>query len=388
MNRRSFVMSGLTALSATRVIGANDRVRLGIIGTGGRGRLLMRQANKEPNIQWVALCDAWDERCYQGAELADESAKQYRDYRKLLDHTDIDGVIVATWDNNHAWLTQKVCESGKDAYVEKPMTNLPEEGLPLVRTVKKTNRIVQVGMQQRSIEGFVEAKEKIIDTGMLGKIHMVRTLWNGNGGYLAKVPKGMEQKPKDLDWEACLGKLPKKPWDPKMYFNRFSYWDLSCGGMSGGLFVHLVDVVHWYLNLEKAKSAVALGGIYHHKDGRTIPDTINFIVDYPQDINVTFEASVDGLGKADIVFIGDLGELSIFRGGYTYTPTKQNTDAAEIKGSGGNDLHMHNWVDCIQTRKQPNADAIQGHYSSMACHIGNIAYQEKRRVNWRKEWDV
>jgi predicted dehydrogenase len=219
---------------------------------------------------------------------------------------------------------------------------------------------------------------------------MVRTWWNANSGYLTKAPPQYETKPNDLDWEACLGWLPKIPWDPKRYFNRFAYWDFATGGQTGGLFVHLVDVVHWYLGLTKATSAVALGGIYQYNDGRDTPDNINFIVDYPGRINVTFEATISDMNtkeSVDIVFLGNKGRLHIFRGGYRFIPAEKG--APEITaGPTPEPDHMLNWLECIRSRNEPNANVVDGHYAAMACHLGNMAYKKATRIAWRKEWDV
>ncbi len=179
-----------------------------------------------------------------------------------------------------------------------------------MKAVRETNRILQVGTQQRSTPHFLEAKQKFFDSGLIGKVNMVRTIWNANGGYLTPVPKGFEQKPAGLDWNACLAWLPKIPWDAKRYFNRFAYWDFSTGGQTGGLFVHMVDVVHWFLNIERPLSAVAMGGIYLYDDGRDTPDNINFALEYPEKLNVTFEATLTDMipaGAADIVFMGTGG---------------------------------------------------------------------------------
>ncbi len=389
LSRRTFLAA--TAASQMRVAGANDRVRLGIIGSGNRGSYLMGIANKVGGIDWVAVCDAWDvRRDKAAATLTNGAAEKYADYRRLLDRKDIDGVIVATWDNLHAQITIDACRAGKDVYVEKPMTSLPMQGVGVVKTVRETNRIVQVGTQQRSMTNFIEAKQRFIDTGKLGQITMVRTIWNANSGYLEKPPEGMEKKPEGLDWNACLGWLPKIPWDPKRYFNRFAYWDLSTGGQTGGLFVHMVDVVHWYLNLDRAKSAVALGGIYTYDDGRDTPDNINAIVQYPKNLNVTFEATVTDMIPKDsaiIVFMGSTGRLSIFRSGYRFIPR----DRSEPEATGGpapEESHMANWLECVRSRKQPNADAIAGHYSALSCHLVNQAYKEHGHAVWNSKWEV
>lgn len=399
ISRRSFLAGSLaaatvaTAVSTRKILGANDRIRLGVIGTGNRSRSLMRNVNEIGNIEWAALSDIWDRRMEEAAEIA-PAADKYPDYRKLLERQDIDGVIVGTFDHVHAQITVDACRAGKDVYVEKPMTSLPEQGPEVVRVAKEAGRIVSVGMQQRSIPHFIEARERFFDSGLIGEVNMVRTIWNGNGGYLFPVPPGMERKPVGLDWEACLAWLPKISWDAKRYFNRFAYWDFSTGGMTGGLFVHMVDVVHWFLGLEKPISAVALGGIYQYNDGRDTPDNINLILDYPKKVNVTFEANITDMASpevADIVFMGTGGRLSIFRSGYTFLTSGEDKPAREITlkvSYGSARPHLANWLECMRSRKKPNADATEGHYSSMACHIGNTAYKEKSRVEWRKEWDV
>ncbi len=392
VSRRSFIAGAVTAASASRVLGANDRIRLGIIGTGGRGSHLMNMANLAGGNEWVAVCDAWDVRRDEAAKRIGKPVEKYADYRRMLDRKDIDAVIVATLDHLHAGMTVDACRSGKDVFVEKPMTSQPLQGLDVVRAVRETNRIVQVGVQQRSLAHFIEAKQKFFDSGLVGQVNMVRTIWNANGGYLTPVPPGMEQKPAGLDWDAVLGWLPKIPWDPKRYFNRFAYWDFATGGQTGGLFVHMVDVVHWFLNIRKPVSAVALGGIYQFDDGRDTPDNVNFILDYPEKLTVTFEATITDMiprDSADIVFMGTGGRFHIFRYGYRYIPATKNSEVGEIAAGGTAEVsHMKNWLDCIRSRKQPNADVVEGHYSAMACHIGNIAYKEKRRVEWNKEWDA
>ena len=425
-SRRALFMGALTAASASRVIGANDRIRLGAIGTGGRGRAVMEHAKQAGGVEWVAVCDVWDVRRRQAKRITGPDIAEHTDYRELLDRNDIDAVIVATLDHWHSRMTTDACLAGKDVYVEKPMTSLPMQGHEVVKTQRKTGRIVQVGMQQRSMPHFQEAKKRFFDSGMIGRVGMVRTVWNGNIGYNTPVPPGMERKPKELDWDAVLGWLPKIPWDPKRYFNRFSYWDFSTGGQTGGLFVHMVDVVHWYLGLTNPLSAVAIGGIYDFNDGRDTPDNINLVLEYPQRLNVTFEASLSTLAnarvtrqtgstrdvyeefseflrdpevrkssmEADIVFLGTGGRLSIFRRGYEFAPAPKDGQPAvvSVSSKSGNYLtnigHMKNWLDCVRSRKQPNADAVTGHYSAMACHIGNIAYKEGRKVQWRKEWHV
>jgi predicted dehydrogenase len=391
VSRRSFMAGAVTAAAALRVAGANDRIRLGIVGSGQRGQYLMKSANEVGNIEWVAAADIWDLRRDQAEQVAGTKIAKYSDYHRLLERKDIDGVIVGTFDHMHAQVTVDACRAGKDVFVEKPMTSLPLQGQEVVRAVRETKRIVQVGVQQRSTPHFIEAKKRFFDSGLIGRVNMVRTIWNANGGYLTPVPAGIERKPEGLDWEACLGWLPKIPWDAKRYFNRFAYWDFSTGGQTGGLFVHMVDVVYWFLGINRPGAAVATGGIYRYDDGRDTPDNINLALEYPEKLNVTFEATLTDMipaGAADIVFMGSGGRLSIFRYGYKFLPSQENAQGGEISSGSTEDFHMANWLECMRSRKEPNANVVDGHYGAMACHIGNIAYKEKRRVTWQKEWDA
>jgi len=387
LSRRSFFISAASAASAARVFGANDRVRLGIIGAYNRGRYLMKEANKCPNIDWVAVCDAWDERKDAAAELTGKTVAKYGEYRPLLDRKDIDGVIVATWDNTHAKITIDACHAGKDVYVEKPMTSRPEQGPKMVRAVRETNRVVQVGVQRRSSTLYREAKRQALDSGKLGPVHLVRTRWNNNPGYRYKPPANMQEKPAGLDWNACLGDLPKIPWDPWRYFNHFSYIEL-CSGMTGGLFVHFVDVAIWYLGLTKPTRVVSLGGIYEYKDGRDAPDNVSLIAEYPQNVIVTFEASItDKVLPEDLklTFVGEGGRLEMYNPA-RFIPAGQK-DAPAITAAQG-ESHMQNWINCIRSRKEPNARVEDGHWGAVVCHMANIAWMEKRAVTWNSEWDI
>jgi predicted dehydrogenase len=388
VTRRGFV---LTAASAARVPGANDRIRLAAIGTGGRGRYLMGQANKAGGIQWVAVCDAWDAQRDRAEKVAATSVDKYADYRRVLERKDIDAVILAPWDHVHCTMTVAACAAGKDVFVEKPMTLHPMEGHPIVKAVRDHKRIVQVGTQQRSYPHFQEAKEKFFDSGLMGKVTMVRSIWNSNGAYRnMPPPPGYERKPEGMDWEICQGDLPKVPWNPKRYFNHYVYWDYSTNAQMGGLFVHMVDVVHWYLNVDRPLAAACMGGIYLGREDRDTADNINAILEYPGGLLVTFEANVSDMIRReneDIVFMGTGGRLHIFRWGYRFLPSKDNGVPEQTSGPSP-ELHVANWLECVRSRRKPNVDEVAGHYSAMACHIANISYKEHRQVSWRKEWDL
>lgn len=389
VSRRGFV--AMTAASSMRVLGANDRIRLGAIGTGGRGRYLMNQANKAGGHQWVAVCDAYDVQRDKAAEIAGGAVEKFGDYRRVLDRKDIDGVLIATWDNTHCDITVEACRAGKDVYVEKPMTLHPMEGHQIVKAVRENKRVLQTGTQQRGYPHFQEARERFIDSGRIGQVTMVRTIWNGNGAYRNMAPPaGMEAKPEGMDWNACQGKLAKVPWHPKRYFNHYVYWDYSTNAQMGGLFVHMVDVVHWYLKVNKPLAADCFGGIYLGTEDRDTADNINAILEYPNKLLVTFEANVTDMipsENADIIFMGTGGRLSIFRYGYKFLPVEEKGKGAITSGPTP-ELHVANWLECMRTRSKPLCDEEAGHYSAMACHISNIAYKQHRRIEWKKEWDV
>jgi len=391
LSRRGFVTAA-TAISASRVMGANDRIRLGIAGSGNRGRHLMNLANQAGNVQWVAICDAYDEQAARAAKVAGTDVERTSDYRRVLDRKDIDAVIVATWDNTHCEIATAALEAGKDLYIEKPMTLHPMEGHRIVQAARKHQRILQTGTQQRSYPHFIEAKQRFIDSGQIGKITMVRTIWNGNGAYRNMAPpKGMETKPAGLDWDACQRNARKQfPWQPKRYFNHYVYWDYSTNAQMGGLFVHMVDVVHWYCKVEKPLAAVCFGGVSLTQEDRDTADNINAILEYPGKLFVTFEANVTDMiarENADIVFMGTGGRLNIFRYGYKFYPAEGRGKEEVTSGTSG-ELHVANWLDSIRTRRKAACDEMAGHYSAMACHMCNMAYLEHRRVEWSKEWDI
>jgi len=389
---RRDLLGSLPAASAARVLGANDRIRLGLIGAGGRGRYLMSNAlkTKGAEIQWVAVADAWDLQCERAEKVAGSPLQKYADYRALLDRRDLDAVVIATWDNTHCRITVDACQAGKDVYLEKPMSLHPMEGHQIVRAVRRHKRILQTGTQQRSYPHFIEAKERFFASGRIGKVTMVRCIWNGNAAYRNQAPPpGFQQKPPGLNWDLCQGDLPKLPWNPKRYFNHYVYWDYSTNAMMGGLFVHMVDVVHDYLGIFRPAAAFCSGGILLDKQDRDTPDNINAIVEYPNGLLVTFEGNVTDMipeEAQNIVFMGTEGRLSIFRWGYRFQPAERG--AAAITAPASPELHVANWLDCVRNRTKPRCDEIAGHYSAMACHLSNLSFRQKRRIQWRPEWDV
>ncbi len=374
---------GLTAAGWTRAQGANDRVRLGVIGAGARGQEVMRWFQKESGVEVVALSDCYDRNLNQALSRA-QSAKTYADYRELLDSQDVDAVLIATPDHWHKQMAVDACKAGKDVYIEKPLTRTIEEGHEIIDAVKASKRVMQVGLQQRSGEHYAEAKREYVDSGRLGKITLVRTWWHGNSYHLRKP--NFTEKPEGLDWKAFLGPVPYREFDAQQFYNWRAYLDFG-GGQITDLFTHWIDVVHWYLGEDLPVEANAAGGIYQYKDGRTAPDTICIQLEYPGEWTATFEATlVPGGRGAAIEFIGTGGSLQIDRGGYTFQApsrgrsgpepvTRENTASLEQQ-------HVQNFLSCLKSRQAPNSDVVSGHRSALASHLGKIAYMEKQQIKF------
>jgi predicted dehydrogenase len=400
--RRAFLKSSAvvaTAASANRVLGANDRIRLAAIGAGPRGQSLMKDLNRIGGVEWVAACDVYSARVDQAATIAGGAVKTFKDHRRVLDLTDIDAVIVATPDHWHAPITIDACEAGKDVYVEKPMVHNPKDGEAVVKAVRANQRVVAVGMQARAVPHWQEARRNFVESGALGKVGLVRTWYNSNGGYTLQAPPGMEQKPDGLDWERWCGPGPKVPWNPEIYFSPYK-WLHYDGGMIMGIAIHVVDSAHQFLGLTRPRAAVAGGGVYQFRDGRDTPDVINLVLEYPQDVNVTFEGEILTVGlrpssDAGIELRGTGGVLRVNRYdrsvGYNYTPHPKNSSTPPASAPGNPssaEWLLAHWLECIRSRRRPVSDEEAGYYSSVACYMGLEAYRTKSRVTWRDKWDL
>lgn len=405
----------LSAASWSSVLGANDRVRLGVIGTGNRGGDVMAVFQKQPEVEVVALCDCYDKHLNAALEKTAGKAKTYQDYRALLEAKDVDAVLIATPDHWHARMAIDAVHAGKDVYVEKPLTYTIEEGHKIIDAVRASDRVFQVGLQQRSGSHYQEAKREIVDKGKLGKVTFVRTWWHGNGYHLRKP--NFTEKPAGLDWKAFLGPVPYREFNAHQFYNWRAYLDFG-GGQITDLFTHWVDVVQWFINDDIPVAANAAGGVYNYKDGRTAPDTVSIQLEYPSEVVVTFEATlVPGARGAAIEFMGTEGSLLIDRGGYTYQEKFQRRPVPPSGGQQGSGLgtgagqpsaagqpqttrptapeplirkaseslesqHVKSFLECIKSRKKPNSDVIGGHRSALASHLGKQAYLKKQQITF------
>jgi len=385
LKRRDLLRSAgaLTALSYSRVLGANDKIQLGVIGCGERGRYDLAQFQENPSIDVTAVCDIYGEQIDKARQKATH-ARNFTDHRKLLDIKEIDAVLIATPDHWHAPIAIDALNSGRDVYVEKPLTLKIEEGPPIVKAARVNERICQVGMQQRSGIHYLRAKREYFDTGRLGKITLARTWWHGNTYHLRRAPASLQQKPSNLDWARYLGPVKWRDYDPQQYWNFRAYLDFG-GGQVTDLFTHWIDVVHLFMGHDVPKSAVAAGGVYNYKDGRTAPDTINVLLEYPAEYTATFEATLaPGITGEAVEMCGTEGRLYIDRQHYEFHPVGRGAQPVVVQAEP-HDMtldHVNNFLDCVRSRKLPNGDVLIGHRSAQASHLGNIAYVEKRRIDF------
>jgi len=382
--RRAFLrgVTAATALSYSRVLGANDRVQLGLIGCGERGRSDMGKFIKAGNTDVVALCDIYGAQIDRAKQDA-PNARSFSDHRALLTLKDVDVALIAVPDHWHAATAIDALYAGKDVYVEKPLTLKIEEGPVIVKAARLNNRICQVGMQQRSGKHYLEAKKLYMDTGKLGKVTLARTWWHGNSYHLRKAPASLQTQPANLDWAHFLGPLKWRDWDPQQYWNWRAYLDFG-GGQVTDLFTHWIDVVHMFMGQDNPISASAAGGIYHYKDGRTAPDTINVLLEYPSQFTATFEATLaPGITGDALELCGTEGRLWIDRTRYEFHPAGRDAKPTVVQAASDLDLdHVQNFLECVRSRKLPNGDVLIGHRSAQASHLGNLSYMQKRRIDF------
>ncbi len=383
--RRAFLgAAAATALSYSRVMGANERVSIGLIGCGVRGRGDLGVAVRTDAVSVTALCDIYESNVEAGKKVANNaSVRTFADHRKMLEAPDLDAVIIAVPDHWHSRIAIDALNAKKDVYVEKPLTLKIDEGPDVVKAARINSRICQVGMQQRSGQHYLQAKREYMDTNKLGKITLARTWWHGNTYHLRKAPSSLATQPSTLDWARFLGPLKWRDWDPQQYWNWRAYLDFG-GGQVTDLFTHWIDVVHMFMGKDIPIAASAAGGVYHYKDGRTAPDTINVLLEYPSEFTATFEATlVPGIRGEGIEFCGTEGKLYIDRARYEFTPATRGAKPTEVKAFSDLDLdHVKNFLDCVKSRKLPNGDVLIGHRSAQASHLGNISYMQKRRIDF------
>ncbi len=388
-----------TALSQGRVIGANERVNVAIIGCGGRGRFVLRVMIEEAGANCVCLCDLSDKRMDQMWEFIQpvqpNKPRFEKDYLKVLESKDIDAVIVTTQDNWHAPLTIMACQAGKDVYVEKPHSHCMWESGKMVEAAAKFKRIVQVGTQNRSTEYNHQARE-IVRSGKLGKIGLVKVFNLKNGSPFKLGDPG--KQPDGFDWDRWLGRAAARPYHQKIWQGGWHYhWDY-CGGDLTDDSIHQLDLALMVMGDPGLPSSVrALGGRYvtHKDDDAEVPDVLNIAWDFGE-FAMTFdmsqypkymEKSSDVLRKKHLVsdwkqnatrieFYGQDMLMILGRHGGGFVVEKESSQVVDkVYGQAGDLEHYRNFIASVKSRKQPNADVAIAHASNLVAHMGNIAHR-------------
>lgn len=392
--RREFLATGVglaaAAMTTPRsVLGANDRINLGIIGCGGRGTYLLNQAlAAEPGkIEIVALADVWSKQRETMAgliaeKLPGQKPKQFARYHDLLATPGIDGVIIATPDFAHCPVLIDTVRAGKDAFVEKPLSARLEDAIAAHDAVIKTKQIVQVGTQRRSDARFRAAAE-YVRSGEMGPICKIETAWNRNVPSWQR-PVDMIKK-EDVDWEQYQMYLPKRAWDPVRY--RCWHWFYEhTTGLVGLLGSHMIDVALWFMDDPYPVSAVALGGILTWKDGRQISDTAEYVYEFPKGWLLTFSSRLGSGPETDFeVFYGKNRTLDsrdwISRPAANTRPADAKDVKLQLPEDAGRS-HVGNWLDCMRSRATPNAPIQVGYAHAVACCLGREAERTGRRVRY------
>ncbi len=384
-----------------RVIGANDKIQMALIGCRGVGWENLRSHMKIPDVEFVALCDVdqniLDQRNNDFEKMTGRKLKEYRDYRKLLEDKDLDAVIIATPDHWHALITIEACEAGKDVYIEKPLANSIEGTDAMVSAVRHFNTVCQVGQQQRSGIHWQNAI-KYVHSGVLGPIRSVKTWafisWKGP---LPPVPD--EPVPEGVDYDMWLGPAPKRPYNKFRFHYNWRYWWDYAGGLMTDWGVHMLDIAIAGMKSQGPSSVVTGGGkLGYPRGAQDTPDTVRALYEF-DDHMLTWEHAIGiGLGpygrEHGVAFLGDNGTLVVDRSGWLVTPEKDrsrnDTDKIEAvpfqpSESNDRDLHAQDFVEAIKARRDPICTIEEGANVSRLTQLGNISYRVGKKVYWDKK---
>lgn len=416
MNRRTFLKRGAgavaaasvfcrsTALVAQNVIGANDRINIGLIGCGTRGAIVANLMARVPGVAYTALCDVSEETVAKAKQsrYAAPGAEGYGDFRRILDRKDIHAVHVATPDHWHAIPTVLACAAGKDVYVEKPLGLTIDDGRRMVEAARKHNRIVQTGMQHRSAPHYKEV-EQIVQSGGIGEVRFVR-VWN-YGGAAAQTASPDAEPPKGVDWDMYLGPAPKVPYNRQRFQGTFRRFYDYAGGYITDFGAHRLDSVHQVMHDDRPLSAHATGGLYVRYGVEDTPDVLQVTYEY-KGWTLSYEGlQMNSFGTGPRMpagrvpynargafdrphgeaFYGSRGTIFSDRVGYELFPADGGPPKS-VQGADRTDLHVANFIDCVRSRKQPLADVEIGHKSAVVCHLGNISYRAgAQKIHWNAE---
>lgn len=388
-------MAGVSATTSTAraatTRSAKERIRLGMIGTGGQCRFHLSQWSRMPDVEIVVLCDVDPAQLDAAAKVANLTCDREKDYRRVLERKDVDAVCIVTPCHWHAIPAIEACHAGKAVYVEKPIGHNVREGRAIADAARKTNAVVLHGTQQRSGQHWQRAVERI-RAGELGDVHMVHAwnAWNPDEMYGSLGSPPDSDPPPGVDYDRWLGPAPKRPFNPRRFHGTFYYfWDYS-GGMVSGWGVHLFDVVHWAMG-GAFRSVRTVGGKFVHHDMRETPDTIVAAFDCPgYTLHYTMRHGNGWRPHGDldhgIEFFGTRGTLQINRRGYQLYRLEDRDSSkphvAEAVQEDDSWLHKRHFLDCIRGEAKPRCDAETGHQASIYGHLANISWRLGRTVNW------
>lgn len=402
MKRTTLAAAGtsiaMTGLSSRSVLGANDRVVIGLIGAGRQGTGNMR-AFIHHGCEVAAVCDVFQPNLDKGLKAAGGNAKGYKDFREVLDNKDIDAVIIGTPDHWHPLPMVEACKAGKDVYVEKPISVVVEEGKKMVEAARKYKRVVQVGTWQRSNLHFQKAVE-VVQSGMLGKIGFAKT-WNYSNSYPDGIGNPADSDPPaELDWDFWLGPAPKVHFNQNRFgvgdrWSTFRYFYDYANGWLGDWCIHLLDIVHWGMKVDGPTAITASGSKFYLKDNSDTPDILQVTYEYPEFICTYENRLLNGNSMYDhgygIEFHGTDATMFVDRRGFKVYPEKKSyRDKREglsmqmDEVDDGLENHVANFLECMKTRNRPQSDIEIGHRTSSACLLANVALRSKERI----EWDV
>ena len=422
MDRRTFLnksaalaggaVLGSSAASYERIPGSNDRISLGHIGIGSRGKELDEIAamlQKDHNVEMTGVCDLWtvnrEAARVENAKLFGRAPRTFATPEEILAEKDIDAILIATPEHSHSPLLKLAVEAGKDVYVEKPMGNVLAEVKAARNAVLSRKQIAQVGTQHRS-EPYPKLAHDCIQSGELGDITKIEIVWNYHGPRWRGRPEVSQIREADTDWMRWLMTKPERPFDPRLYFEFRLYREFS-GGIADQWMSHAIDLVHWFTKESAPRSAVASGGVFAWQDGRENADTFQALFEYPGGFLVSYATSFgnDSPGstrymgkKATLVNIGDEGspryQVVEEKGNHEDDSTidKQRKsrflllpNEKAIPPMAIDDMttgHMANWFECLRTRQQPHSTVEAGFSQSVASIMATEAYWSGKKVYW------
>ena len=397
-NRRQFLRetAGAGALLATAPLfipstarGANDRPSYGLIGAGSRGRWLSG-AFQKLGAQCVALCDVYEGHLAIARGESPAGIRTYVNHKELLAQPGLDFVVVATPDHQHAPILYDALAASKDVYLEKPLSLSLGQSVEMVRAVRQTKQIVQIGMQRRSM-AFVRQAKRLVDEGAIGKISMVKAMWN----WHFTMPLDPAPLPAKLDWDLFLGPAPKRALDPARFRWWRGFWDYS-GGNVTDQGTHLMDVAQWLSGSGVPRSAVCQGRVAD-APGAEVPNVFTAVFEYPE-LLATWTLNYRSTHEFDwsITFQGEEAAMVLSRAGLKLykdpgaspNPWSAKVDAEPVKEITENDrddAHQQNFLDSIKTRQEPNCPVEVAAAAVAGPHLANLAYREQRRVQLKED---